>query len=149
MRKKVSTFKKDEANAKYKKYFENIPQNLVVNDRITDVVVETYDSFGRRLKGLMFRRSIPHNYGIVMPKCNAIHMFFVKFPLDIIFCDRYGNVVSLFPNFSKKITPSQKDLGAYMCYEFKVGVIEREEIKVGDKLSIYKKTFLRKVKKVR
>lgn len=149
MRKKISTFKKDSANIKYKKYFENIPQNLVVNDRLTEVQVESYDTFSKRLKGLMFRRSIPHNYGIMMPKCNAIHMFFVKFHLDIVFCDRHGNVVSLFPNFSKKMTPSQKDLGAYICYEFKVGVIEREEIRVGDQLGVYKKTFLRKVKKVR
>jgi uncharacterized membrane protein (UPF0127 family) len=85
---------------------------LVVNDKRTNIRVDTHDSFGKRFKGLMFRRSIPHNYGILLTNTKSIHMFFVKFPRDVIFTDKHGFVVSVFPNHSKKILKSQKDKGA-------------------------------------
>jgi uncharacterized membrane protein (UPF0127 family) len=46
-------------------------------------------------------------------------------------------VVSVFPNHSKKILKSQKDKGAWQCYEFNVGVIERLNINVGDQLELF------------
>lgn len=40
-----------------------------------------------RLKGLMFKKSIKVGEGILLYPCNGIHMFFMKFPLDILFLD--------------------------------------------------------------
>ena len=50
--------------------------------------VETADSFLAQARGLMFRRSIPDEYGLVFRFDDAsvrdIHMVFVPFPLDVI-----------------------------------------------------------------
>jgi len=51
------------------------------------------DSFFSRLKGLMFSRPLKKGEGILIPfknesKLNSLHMFFVFFPIDIIWLDK-------------------------------------------------------------
>ena len=55
--------------------------------------VEEADSFARRGLGLMFRRDLPAGHGLAITPCNSIHMFFMRFPLDVAFLDGEGTVV--------------------------------------------------------
>jgi uncharacterized protein len=55
--------------------------------------VEEADSFLRRGLGLMFRRELPAGHGLAITPCSSIHMFFMRFPLDVAFVDREGTVV--------------------------------------------------------
>ncbi len=55
--------------------------------------VEEADSFLRRGLGLMFRRDLPPGHGLAITPCNSIHMFFMRFPLDVAFLDREGTVL--------------------------------------------------------
>ena len=52
--------------------------------------------------GLMFRKSIPHDYGIWFefdkPKTAVIHTFFMRFPIDIIFFGENQKVVRIVRN---------------------------------------------------
>jgi uncharacterized membrane protein (UPF0127 family) len=41
----------------------------------------------------MFRRELPAGHGLAITPCNSIHMFFMRFPLDVAFLDREGSVV--------------------------------------------------------
>lgn len=46
------------------------------------------DTFLARLRGLMFRTSLPPEEALWLRPCNSVHMFFMQFPLDIIFIDK-------------------------------------------------------------
>jgi uncharacterized membrane protein (UPF0127 family) len=57
------------------------------------------DDFGGHLLGLMFRRRLPVDEGLVLAYTHesrvdtAIHMFFMFFPIAAVFLDRQGVVV--------------------------------------------------------
>jgi uncharacterized membrane protein (UPF0127 family) len=48
-----------------------------------------------RTLGLMFRAELPEGHGLMIRPCNSIHMFFMRFPLDVAFLDRDGVVLHL------------------------------------------------------
>ena len=50
-------------------------------------------SFLARARGLIGRKSLEPGTGMLIPRCNAIHTFFMKFPIDATFIDRDGRVV--------------------------------------------------------
>src|SRR5262249_10394750 len=45
--------------------------------------------------GLMFRKGLPEGGGLVLMPEGQIHMFFMRFPLDIIHADREGRVLRI------------------------------------------------------
>jgi len=53
----------------------------------TEVVgnLKIAEKFFERLKGLMFKKEIGDDYGLLIKQCDSIHMFFMKFPIDAIF----------------------------------------------------------------
>jgi uncharacterized membrane protein (UPF0127 family) len=51
--------------------------------------------FFQRAKGLIGRSSLPRGEGLLIERCNAIHTFFMKFPIDAVFLDRHGRVVRI------------------------------------------------------
>lgn len=61
--------------------------------------VEVADGFVSRAVGLMFRRSVPDGYALVFEFSRerrvGLHMLFVPFPIDAVFLDPDGRVVSL------------------------------------------------------
>lgn len=55
--------------------------------------VEVADTAFARFMGLMFRRELPPGHGLAIRPCKSIHMFFMRFPLDVVFVDGEGRVV--------------------------------------------------------
>ncbi|MFH1429779.1 MAG: DUF192 domain-containing protein [Candidatus Margulisiibacteriota bacterium] len=51
------------------------------------------NSFLRRLKGLSLTSSKPIDTAWIFPKCQIIHMYFMFFPLGLIYLDRQKKVV--------------------------------------------------------
>ena len=45
---------------------------------------EVATSFYRRFMGLMGRGSIEPTHCMAFPRCSSIHMFFMRFPIDVI-----------------------------------------------------------------
>ena len=45
-----------------------------------------------RFVGLMGRGSLPAGHGLWIEPCNSIHMFFMRFAIDVLFLDREGRV---------------------------------------------------------
>lgn len=41
-----------------------------------------------RFRGLMGRRSLAPDEGLLFPGTGSVHMFFMRFPVDAVFCDR-------------------------------------------------------------
>jgi len=48
-----------------------------------------------RARGLMFRRELPSGHGLALRPCSSVHMFFMRFPLDVVFVDGEGRVVRI------------------------------------------------------
>ncbi len=65
----------------------NKENNLVL---FNDVLAP--DGFINRARGLLGRTVLSEEQGMLFFNCNAIHMFGMKLPLDIIFINRYHRV---------------------------------------------------------
>ena len=50
-------------------------------------------TFAERAKGLIGTKDLPDGEGMLITRCNAIHTFFMSFPIDATFLDRNDNVV--------------------------------------------------------
>lgn len=81
------------------------------------------DGFWSRLLGLQFRRQLPADAGLLLAPCTAIHTFFVRFPLDIVFLDRTGRVLAIYP----QLRPWRQcfgPAGTYATLELAAGVVD-------------------------
>lgn len=54
--------------------------------------------FWDRLKGLIGSTPLPPGEGMLFPNCNAIHTFFMSYPIDVTFLDRHYQVVKVVKN---------------------------------------------------
>lgn len=50
--------------------------------------VQVADSFGTRLKGLMFKKNLPEKSGLLIRNCSSIHTCFMRFPIDVLYLDK-------------------------------------------------------------
>lgn len=86
--------------------------------------------------GLMFR-SKPNDTGWIFEfakeRIISLHMFFVFFPIDVLWLDKNKKVVELKKNFRPFTfyTPSKK---ARYVLEFSAGTIQNSETCLGDKI---------------
>ena len=56
------------------------------------IIIEAIEarSFKQRALGLIGRHSMDDADAIFFPRCNAIHMMFMRFPIDALFIDIQG-----------------------------------------------------------
>ena len=73
---------------------------LIAEDHIVEIPINIskYNTFFNRLRGLMFRLKPIVNEGIILEPCNSIHMFFMFFPIDVVFLDDQNRIVYLKEN---------------------------------------------------
>ncbi len=55
-------------------------------------------TFPERAKGLIGTRELKDGEGMLIEKCNAIHTFFMSFPIDATFLDSKGRIVKTVRN---------------------------------------------------
>ena len=60
--------------------------------------LEVADGPLSRMKGLLGRAELPGGRGLLITKCNSIHMFFMKFAIDAVFLDLDMHVVKIAAN---------------------------------------------------
>jgi len=58
--------------------------------------VEVARSFWPRFRGLMLRRSMDPETGVLFPRCGSIHTFMMRMPIDVVFV-RDGTISSIHP----------------------------------------------------
>jgi uncharacterized membrane protein (UPF0127 family) len=88
-----------------------------------------------RLQGLLGRSELAPGEGIWLEPCASIHMFFMRFAIDVVFVDRLGAVVKP----CKQVGPWRLASGgrrARAALELPVGTIERSDTRVGDRLEL-------------
>ena len=62
-------------------------------ETILNVDAEVAESAFERMRGLIGRSKLESGKGMLITKCNCIHTFFMRFPIDATFLDREGKVV--------------------------------------------------------
>lgn len=62
------------------------------------IIIEAIEarSFKQRALGLIGRHSMDDADAIFFPRCSAIHMMFMRFPIDALFIDSQGRVVKIY-----------------------------------------------------
>ena len=98
-------------------------------------VVKVADSFGSRMTGLLKHRSLPAGTGLLITHCNSIHMFFMKFAIDVIFADGNDRVVGVV----RAIRPFRLSpifWKARYVIELPVGTIDGSKTSAGDQLML-------------
>ncbi len=50
-------------------------------------------TFYTRFKGLQMKKDLPEGNGLLITPCNSIHMFFMRFPIDVLFLDKDQTVL--------------------------------------------------------
>lgn len=100
------------------------------------------DDLATRTKGLLGRTEFPEGEALWIKRCNSIHTFFMRFPIDAIFVDKNLNVVSMHHALPAwRITMPR--LSATSVFELPAGTLEKfakanEAIEVGDRLNVAK-----------
>ncbi len=92
-------------------------------------------SFGARLSGLIGKRFSPALDGMVFDRCNAIHTFFMRYPIDVIFADEKYQVlktVAAFPPWR----PFLACKNAFYVIELPAGTLESTATAPGDQLDL-------------
>ncbi|MCW3489635.1 DUF192 domain-containing protein [Dethiobacter alkaliphilus] len=92
------------------------------------------DTFFRRLRGLMLSRTFPADIdALVLSPCNAVHTFFMRYSLDVIFLDSKMKVVHIIWGMKPgKVSPVIKD--AHYVVEMAAGSAASSGVCVGDLL---------------
>jgi hypothetical protein len=91
-------------------------------------------TFFDRAKGLLGKKHILKDEALIIPGCSAIHMFFMRFPIDVVFADKEKKVVGLVRNI-KPFFLSPIFFRAYFAIELQAGIITAYGIQIGDVLS--------------
>ena len=89
------------------------------------------NGFFARGRGLMFTGSLPEGSGLIIEPCNSIHMFFMRYPLDIIFLDKAGKVVFMYRGI-KPWRMGRIVKGARLAIELPEGTIAQSGTVIGD-----------------
>ena len=95
------------------------------------------DNFCSRMRGLMGRDQIGETEGLLLAPCNAVHMMFMRFPIDVLFLNRDFIVIEILHNL-KPWRISHIVRGSYQAVELMAGVAKNKGVKIHDKLTLLK-----------
>ena len=96
------------------------------------------DNIFTRVRGLLGRSSLPAGEGLLIIPCPSIHMFGMKFALDVIFVTEANSVTDFVENIAPgKLYVAKANCGkAHAALEVPVGTIAQTGTQIGDQLSI-------------
>lgn len=106
------------------------------NQTTEETLLETLDmatSFSKRFLGLMGKQSLPDSTGLYLEPCTSIHCFFMRFPIDVVFVNRAGQVVAIYPGLKPWRIAMPK--GAFAAIEAVENQLA-DRVSLGDQLRI-------------
>ena len=112
--------------------------NKLRNKRNNQLIAENVilaNSFAQRSKGLLGKKSFEKENTLWIQRCQSIHTFFMKFPLDAVFVDKDLKVTNILFNLKPwRVTPYY--FKAKSVFEFAAGTIDKDKITIGDQLYV-------------
>lgn len=107
----------------------NEDRGLVLAQRIR--VADTWWSRARGLLGT----TLGPGEGLLLRPCRAVHMFGMRYPVDVVFLDAAGRVVAAYPDLQPgRMTGVHRSAEAAL--ELEAGRLARTGTRVGDQLTI-------------
>jgi uncharacterized membrane protein (UPF0127 family) len=91
-------------------------------------------SWGLRFRGLMWMKELTTEEGILLRPCASVHTMFMRFPIDVVFCDGNLRVLSVAAVVPKWRMRSQR--GAKVAIELAAGGAARGGVAVGARILI-------------
>jgi len=87
-----------------------------------------------RFRGLMGKKALPPGEGILLRPCASVHTMFMRFPIDVVFCDGDLRVLGVAAKVPKWRMRSER--GAKVAIELPAGEAARRSLAVGTQLRI-------------
>lgn len=87
-----------------------------------------------RLRGLAGRKELHAGEGILLRPCGSVHTFFMRFPIDVVFCDGNLRVLAIAADVPKRRLRGQRH--AKIAIELASGEAECRGLRPGDELRI-------------
>jgi uncharacterized protein len=108
-----------------------------VRDREGSVVCahcRVADTYFSRMRGLLGRKPLAGDEGLLLTPCSSVHTMFMSYPLDLVFLESDLTVVGLREN----VRPWRMAgwFGARYVLELPAGTCESRRIRPGDKLGL-------------
>ncbi|OWZ84906.1 DUF192 domain-containing protein [Natranaerobius trueperi] len=97
--------------------------------------VITFDTFIKRLIGLMGKTHLSSYEALVIDQCSQVHTMFVFFKLDLIFIDNDNRIIEIV-NELKPFSLSPKVKNASKVIELTGGKLSQFDIQKGDRLNV-------------
>lgn len=114
---------------------------VVIENSSRGSVVATQGELARtlwtRFRGLMLRSAIEPGQALVIDPCGSIHMFFMRFPIDVLYLDRADRVVRVQEGVKPWRVGPLYTRGAHYVVELPVGTIAKTGTTVGDSVRIF------------
>jgi len=85
--------------------------------------------------GLLGRRGLAKDEGLLLTPCTSVHTFFMRFPIDILYLDRERVVVKAV----RALRPFRVSAclrGSHSILELAAGALEASGTQVGDRLAV-------------
>ncbi|MRH44312.1 DUF192 domain-containing protein [Aquibacillus halophilus] len=101
--------------------------------KLIPITITKADTFYLRFKGLMFRKNPIVGQGLWIIPCNSIHMWFMRFSIDVIFLDAKNRVIKKIEDVKpwSFVIPVS---GARSVLELPIGTIQKCKIETGQVL---------------
>lgn len=111
----------------------NTTRQNVVCDRC-----QIADSLLPRMRGLSRRKSLGEDEGLLIIPCPSIHMFGMKFSLDVVFITRENIVTDIRLNIAPRQMYVAKDNAGkpHSALEMPIGSVARCGVQIGDMLEV-------------
>ena len=87
-----------------------------------------------RMRGLLGKRDLPSDEGVLLKPAGSVHTFFMRFPIDIVFLDRDGRVLRIAESVRPWRTAGAR--GAKAVLELRAGECARRRLLTGDLLEV-------------
>jgi uncharacterized protein len=106
----------------------------LTRSNVIAAAVEVADSGPKRSKGLLGRNGLDPGTGLWIVPCEAVHTFWMRFPIDLIYLDRSLRIRKLRSN----VRPWRVSgcLTAHSVLELATGTIRASQAMVGDILEL-------------
>ncbi|WP_242848989.1 DUF192 domain-containing protein [Syntrophomonas palmitatica] len=110
---------------------------MIINTTKNTIITQTEEqanTFLTRLKGLLGRKFLPPEKGMLIYPCKQIHSCFMKFNFDAIFLARDNRVVFIMEDIKPfRFSPLIRE--AFAVLELPAGTVRDTHIEVGDLLA--------------
>ena len=88
-----------------------------------------------RLRGMLGRPEPERGEGLLLEPCRAVHMYWMRYPLDVAFLTADGEVVAMYHELQPSQT-SDRHKDAAMALELRAGTLAASGTQIGDRIEL-------------